>query len=258
MATASLSYARDPEDQRCAASGEAAPRTLVIVPARDEAASIATVLADLRRAAPGADRLVVNDGSTDGTGELVALLGERCLDLPCNIGYGPALQAGLRYALERAYEIAVFVDADGQHRAEDVPRLLAALEAWGCDMVIGSRFGPDRPYHGRFCRRVGQRIFSNLTRLAAGRRIYDTTSGLKALRASTFRLLVEGAYLDFHSEALVELTRQGYDVRELPISMREREHGQSMHSWKSVVEYPLKTVLLTVVAATNACLPRRS
>jgi glycosyltransferase involved in cell wall biosynthesis len=232
-------------------------RTLIIIPAHNEVESIRGVLQDLRREIPGADRLVVNDGSVDGTAELLTRLGERCLHLACNVGYGPALQAGLRYALRRGYDIAVFVDGDGQHCAEDVPRLVAALEEWGCDMVIGSRYGHDCPYAGSFSRRIGQQLFSYVTRLAIGRRIYDTTSGLKAVRASVFRMLIDGTYLDFHTEALVELAIRGYDVRELRVSMRERQHGESMYSWKSAFEYPLKTMLLTAAGAANALLARR-
>jgi glycosyltransferase involved in cell wall biosynthesis len=232
-------------------------RTLIIIPAHNEVDSIQGVLQELRREAPGADRLVVNDGSVDGTGELVTRLGERCLHLACNVGYGPALQAGLWYALRRGYDIAVFVDGDGQHSAEDVPRLVAALDEWGCDMVIGSRYGQDRPYVGSFSRCVGQRLFSYLTKVTVGRRIYDTTSGLKAVRASVFRLLIDGTYLDFHTEALVELAIRGYHVRELRVSMRERQHGQSMYSWKSAFEYPLKTMLLTAAGAANALMARR-
>jgi hypothetical protein len=233
-------------------------RALVIVPAYNEAGSIGEVLAQIREAIPGVDRLVVNDGSVDGTGPLVTSLGERCLDIACNIGYGPALQTGLWYALRRGYDVAVFLDADGQHDPEDVPRLIAALDEWDCDMVIGSRYAGGRPYTGPFARRVGQQVFSWLTQAAMGRRIYDTTSGLKAVRASAFRLLVEGTYMDFHTEVLIELSMRGYDVRELPISMHERKHGQSMHSWKSLFEYPLKTMFLTLVAAVNVLLPRKS
>jgi glycosyltransferase involved in cell wall biosynthesis len=233
------------------------PRALIIIPAHNEVASIEQVIKDLRHEIPTADRLVVNDGSVDGTGELVASLGERCLQLACNVGYGPALQVGLSYARRRGYDVAVFVDGDGQHCAQDVPRMTAALEEWGCDVVIGSRYGRDRQYTGALSRRIGQRLFSYVTRLVIGQRIYDTTSGLKAVRATAFRVLLEGAYLDFHTEALVQLAMRGYDVRELQVSMRERQHGRSMHSWRSVLEYPLKTMLLTAAGAANVFLTRR-
>lgn len=232
-------------------------RTLVIIPARNEAPTIGEVLTGLRRAAPGTDRLVVSDASTDGTDEVVRGLGERLLALPCHIGYGPAIQAGLRYATLRGYGAAVFVDADGQHRPADVPRLLAALEAEDADLVIGARFGPDRPYAGPAGRRLGQVVFSTLTRALLGRRIWDTTSGLKAVRARAFGALLAGAFMDFHTETIVRLSLLGYRIVETPITVEARRHGRSMHSLASAFGYPLKTSLLTVAALLDAILQRR-
>jgi glycosyltransferase involved in cell wall biosynthesis len=200
----------------------------------------------------------VTDGSKDETGRIVARLGEKQLRLLCNLGYGRALQAGIKYALVQGYDLVVFFDGDGQHNPEDVPSLVSALLEGGADMVIGSRFGKRRPYTGPLGRRIGQFLFSQFTYLLLGRRIYDTTSGLKALRASACETLVRGTLMDFHTEALVRLSLLGFAIAELPVSMQEREHGQSMHSLSSAVEYPIKTFLLTLVAAVDALLQRRT
>ena len=108
-------------------SGEEVHRTestrgvLVLLPAHDEESSIGGVLDELCHVAPTFDRLVINDGSTDATSAVVERLGERELRLPVNLGYGGALQVGLRYALAAGYEIVVFLDADGQHRPRTCP-----------------------------------------------------------------------------------------------------------------------------------------
>ena len=83
------------------------------------------------------------------------------------------------------------------------------------------------------------------------RRIYDTTSGLKAMNRRAYACLIPGTFLDFHVEALVKWSLLGFSVEELPVVVRPREHGSSMHGWSNALGYPLKTLLLTLVAATD-------
>ncbi len=227
-----------------------------MLPAHNEAATIEPVLEGLRRAAPAFDRLVIDDASTDETAAIVQDLGERQLRLPCRLGYGGALQTGVRHAIDAGYDIVIFLDADGQHDPKDVPRLVSRIEEGGADVVIGSRYVDSQLYEGPFGRRVGQRILSLISGLMTGRRIYDTTSGLKAMRAEALHVLTAGTFQDFHVEALVKWNLLGFGIEEIPISVMEREHGESMHSWKSAIVYPLKTLLLTLVAATDAWIDR--
>jgi glycosyltransferase involved in cell wall biosynthesis len=233
------------------------PRVLVVIPAHNEEQSIAQVVLSIRRAMPDFDRVIVNDGSTDATGTIVTELGEKQLRLPCNLGYGRALQTGLKYALKAGYEIVVCMDADGQHKPEDAPRLIGELLASKADMVIGSRFCGVSLYRTSFMRRTGQWLFSYLTGVLIGRRIFDTTSGFKALTAAACKELVHGTFMDFHAETIVRLSLLGFRIVEQPITMDQRAFGRSMHSFKSVFHYPLKTLALTVVAAMDAFLLRR-
>src|SRR5512137_1799530 len=113
-------------------------RTLVIVPAFNEARSLPDVADDLRRHAPDADVCVVDDGSTDGTSEVAGKLGLRVLPLPTNLGIGGAVQAGYLWAHAHGYDAAVQFDGDGQHEAASIPGLLAPLLAGVADMVVGS------------------------------------------------------------------------------------------------------------------------
>ena len=233
------------------------PRVLVVIPAHNEEQTIAQGVLSVRRAMPQFDRVVVNDGSTDATGDILNQLGEKQLCLPCNLGYGRALQTGLKYALKAGYEIVVCMDADGQHKPEDAPRLIEELVASKADMVIGSRFCGHSLYRTSSMRRTGQWLFSYLTGVLIGRRIYDTTSGFKALTAAACQVLVHGTFMDFHAETIVRLSLLGFRIVEQPVTMDQRAFGRSMHSFKSVFQYPLKTVLLTVVAAMDAFILRR-
>lgn len=232
-------------------------RTLIVIPAYNEEQTIREVLLELRRSAPDFDRLVVTDGSRDRTPELVESLGERQLNLLCNLGYGRALQAGFRYALAAGYDVVVTIDADGQHDPSDVPRLTRALVETDADLIIGSRFLGSELLPSSLGRRLGQQVFSLLSSVVVGRRLRDTTSGLRAMRAPVCRVLADGTFLDFHTEALVRLGLSGYRLAEIPVAMRRRAHGRSMHRWTSAVHYPLKTLLLTLVATVDVLLRRR-
>lgn len=239
-------------------SDHATPKVLIVIPAYNEEKTVRDILLGLRGLAPNLDRIVVNDGSKDATGKVVAGLGEKQLRLPCNLGYGRALQTGMKYALKQGYEVVISFDADGQHRPEDVLPVLQTLLSRGDDVVIGSRYCGGTPYSTSLSRRLGQMLFSHLTRLLLGKRIYDTTSGFKAIRAPACDVLVRGTFWDFHIEMLVRLTLLGFKVSEHPITVADRAYGQSMHSIRSILEYPLKTLLLTLVAAVDTVLARRS
>jgi len=114
-------------------------RTLVFIPAWNEEASVASVIADVEAAIPGADVLVVDDGSGDATAERAREAGALVASLPFNQGLGAALQTGYLYALRNGYDACAHLDANGQHPAEEVGRLLAEVTADRADLVIGSR-----------------------------------------------------------------------------------------------------------------------
>lgn len=234
---------------------DSASRVRVVVPAYQEAESLDAVLDGLRRQVAH-EVFVVDDGSTDGTSRIASAAGVRCLSLPCNLGYGGAVQAGLEVALSEDCDAVVLFDADGQHSAADVDRVLAPVLAGSADVAIGSRYCDGRPYGGPFGRRLGQRVFSSLTRLAIGRRIYDTTSGFKAMNASACRAIVDTTFLDLHMETIVQLSLLGFRITEVPVTMSPRHAGSSMHGLASAWKYPAKTLLLGVVALLDAFIIR--
>jgi hypothetical protein len=94
--------------------------------------------------------------------------------------------------------------------------------------------------------------------LLIGKRIYDTTSGLKAFRRVVYKEIIHGVFLDFHAETLVKLSLSGFKIAEIPITVKERFYGNSMYSVFSAIEYPLKTILLIFVAIIDLLLTGRS
>ena len=208
--------------------------TLVFIPAWNEEASIEAVVADVREHLPGTDILVVDDGSTDATTARARELGVLVATLPFNQGLGAALQTGYLFALREGYDCCAHLDADGQHPAAEVARLLAEVEADRADLVIGSRYrDPDAvaesdDYRPTFSRRIGTSVFRFFLTLATRQRFTDTTSGMRAANRRVMSLFSENYSPDFAEiESLQLAVRQGLRVEEVPVRMLERTGGTS-------------------------------
>jgi glycosyltransferase involved in cell wall biosynthesis len=209
-------------------------RTLVFIPAWNEQASIAAVVADVRKHLAGADILVVDDGSTDATTARARECGVLVAALPFNQGLGAALQTGYLYALREGYDCCAHLDADGQHPAAEVARLLNEVEADRADLVIGSRYqDPDAAaasddYKPTFSRRIGTSVFRFFLTLATRQRFTDTTSGMRAANRRVMGLFSENYSPDFAEiESLQLAVREGLRVEEVPVRMLERTGGTS-------------------------------
>jgi glycosyltransferase involved in cell wall biosynthesis len=208
-------------------------RTLVFIPAWNEEASVAGVIADVRKSMPEADLLVVDDGSTDGTVARAREAGALVASLPFNQGLGAALQTGYLYALRNDYDACAHLDADGQHPPEEVARLLEEITAGRADLVIGSRYhagavSASGDYRPTFSRRIGTSVFRFFLTLATRQRFTDTTSGMRAANRRVMALFSKHYSPDFAEiESLQLAVRQGLRVEELPVQMLERTGGTS-------------------------------
>jgi glycosyltransferase involved in cell wall biosynthesis len=233
-------------------------RTLVAIPAYNEAATIRSVVDRVRAHLPECDLLVVNDGSADRTAEMLEGSGAIVVEHLCNLGYGRTIETAVFYADREGYDRLVTLDGDGQHDPAQVHGLIAEFDTGRWDLLIGSRYVLTRRYHGApLGRRIGMQLFSGIVGLVAGRRIYDTTSGFKVIGRRVFGPLMHWRFIDFHAEALVYLMRLGYRVGEHPMTMDERRHGTSMHSPLNHIKYPLKTALMVVLGVVEASLTKR-
>jgi len=201
---------------------------LVIIPAYNEARSLPDVLREVRAAAPGFDLLVVNDGSADETSEVARSEGCAVLDLCFNLGIGGAVQAGFKYAVEGGYDVAVQVDGDGQHPADEIEALSRPILEEGCDMAVGSRYLAPGRYEGGRLRRLGNAVLSRMCSFLSGQRVTDCTSGFRAYSARALAYLAHRYPADYpEPESIVLLARQGMLIREMPVKMRERRYGRS-------------------------------
>lgn len=233
------------------------PKTLIIVPALNEAGSIQRVIADIRTHMPTADVVVVNDGSTDATATLATRAGAIVLNMPYNVGIGAAVQTGFIYAARHGYEVAVQTDGDGQHPPAEIPKLVAALAESGADLVIGSRFIAPTGYQQSIARRLGGWILAQILTFSTGYPITDPTSGF---RASNQRALTLCARLYPHDypepEAVIILHRAGLRLHEIPVQMRQRDTGRSSITPLRSGYYMTKVILAILINLLRAPAPR--
>ena len=219
-------------------------KILVIIPAYNEEDSILDTVSGLKKLHPEADVLVVNDCSTDRTEAILAENGIRHVRLPLNLGIGGAMQCGYRYACFGNYDIAVQMDGDGQHPAEELDKLLAPILDGTADLSIGSRFVEGEGFQSSAMRRMGIRFLSGLIRLRTGKRILDVTSGYRAVDLRCAELFSREYAQDYpEPESLVLAARSGAKICEVPVQMRERQGGVSSISFLRSIYYMIKVSL---------------
>ena len=211
-------------------------RTLVIVPAYNEEASIVATVDELRAVIPHVSYVVVNDGSTDRTEALCRAHGYNLVSHPVNLGLAGAFRTGMKYAARHGFDRAIQFDADGQHRPEAIAVLEEAMDASGADVVIGSRFVTRvKP---RSLRMLGSDMISTIIRLTARSRIADPTSGMRLYGRRVIEEFARRDDLTPEPDTLAFLIRhRGIKVVERQVSMRERTAGESYLTLSRSVGY---------------------
>lgn len=234
-------------------------KVLVIVPALNEAASIAHVVTELRIL--GYNVLVVSDGSTDDTAAIAKATGARVLHLVLNLGVGGALRAGFVYARDHGYDAVVQVDADGQHPSHQIADLVTAAATKNADMVIGSRYlSPDASLKPGVLRRLAMWMLARAASRAAGTRITDSTSGFRLIREpllGEFSRHFSSYYLGDTFEAVVAAGRAGYRIVEIPAALAPRLHGNSTSSAARSIVLIAKVLILATLRFHHRLDPRR-
>jgi len=222
----------------------ATSRVLIVMPTYNERQNLEIVAGRVREAVPDADLLIVDDNSPDGTGDLADKIAEadprvQVMHRTEKAGLGRAYVASFTWALERGYDLIVEMDADGSHRPEDLPRLLATSA--GADAVIGSRYVPggtvvNWPKSREFLSR-GANLYN---RIMLGVRVRDATGGFRVYRAATLREIdlngIQSAGYCFQIDMTLRVLQAGLTITEVPITFIERERGKSKMSNTVIIE----------------------
>ncbi len=219
-------------------------RVVIVMPTYNERQNLEIIAGRIREAVPDADLLVVDDNSPDGTGDLADKLAEadprvQVMHRMEKAGLGRAYVAGFAWALERGYDLIVEMDADGSHRPEDLPRLLAT--SGGADAVIGSRYVPGGTVvnwpASRKVLSAGANIY---TRAMLGVRVKDATGGFRVYKAGTLRAIdlngIQSAGYCFQIDMTLRVLQAGLTITEVPITFIERERGTSKMSRTVILE----------------------
>jgi glycosyltransferase involved in cell wall biosynthesis len=227
--------------------------TLIVIPAYNEAENLKLVLFEIKDSLPGVPVLVVDDGSIDGTSDVVRSFGIPVLVMPFNVGVGGAMRAGFTYAVRNGFTNVVQLDADGQHVPSEVPRLVAELQI--ADVVVGSRFAlGSTSFRVSPIRRFIMKILAVALTKIVGTKLTDVTSGFRAsgpMALKIFSVSYPPEYLGDTIESLVMAHRAKLTIAEIPTTIRSRNLGTSSQSRFKATIYTLRAVVVLFLAVIH-------
>ncbi|WP_442545393.1 glycosyltransferase family 2 protein [Arthrobacter sp. KN11-1C] len=222
------------------------------MPAWNESEAIGSTIREVFAFGPPCDVLVVDDGSRDNTAAVAQAAGATVLQLPFNMGVGGAMRTGFKYAKSHGYAQVIQVDADGQHDPRDIKVVLEGLRE--ADIAIGARFADKGTYSVSGPRKWAMIVLAWTLSKVAGTKLTDVTSGFRAANAKAIRQYVDhypAEYLGDTIDSLVVAIRSGCTVRQVGVSMRERQGGEPSHDAVKAALYLGRSGLALIFALTR-------
>ena len=233
-------------------------KLLVAIPAFNEEATIADAIRDIQIHLPEADILVINDGSTDMTEEVVGALGVRCLQFSFNMGVGAAMRAAFKLAHEENYSHVLQFDADGQHSASEGLKLISS--SGDAHIVIGSRFMISNGYKVSKIRRLAMKILAFVIGRRIGHKLTDVTSGFRLTSGEAvkfYSLSYPPEYLGDTVESILMAGQKGFKLVEVPVVMYERKGGQPSQNLYKLIVYLARVLTVIVISYLQYRKPRK-
>lgn len=225
---------------------------LAIIPCYNEAGRVADVVREVRRLGSFVTPLVVDDGSRDDTAQVAKAAGATVLKLSSNLGIGGAVQAGIKYGVLQGFDYCIQIDGDGQHPPEEIFHLLNEREASGANLIIGSRYIGEGDFRSTWMRRFGSKVISYWTTILFGFKPTDPTSGLRLMDREAM-VYFAGTYpADFPEPiSLAMALKRKFKVREVPVTMREREVGTSSIRGLKSASYMIRVCLYILLCSLS-------
>jgi glycosyltransferase involved in cell wall biosynthesis len=226
-------------------------KTLIIIPAYNEQDAISNVIENIKLNIENKniDICVINDGSTDNTINILNAIPDIIvLDLIQNVGIGGAVQAGYIYAFKNNYDIAIQIDGDGQHNPVYINDMIKKIEDEQYDMIIGSRFCEKTQYKQTFMRMFGINIISSMIKLLSNKKIYDPTSGYRAVNKMVIKIFSNNYPYDYPEPSTnLQLELLKKNILEIPVEMNLRETGKSSINFFKSATYMIKVCLTLII-----------
>ena len=222
-------------------------KVLVIIPAYNEEKSILKTCKSVMKYKY--DFVVINDGSKDKTEEILKENNLNHICLINNLGIGGAVQTGYLYAKYHNYDMAIQLDGDGQHNPKYIKDLVDHMNESNTDMVIGSRFINKKSsgFKSSASRRLGIKVISLFIKLCTGKKLYDTTSGMRLINKKLIDEFANNYPIEYPEPvSTAAILKKGYKVEEIPVEMEERSGGvSSIRAWKNI--YYMINVCLSIL-----------
>ncbi len=223
-------------------------KTLIIIPAYNEEKCIKKVVDNVMEVNNNVDVLVVNDGSKDDTLIEAKKTKAKVLNLPFNLGIGGAVQAGYLYAYKNNYDVAIQLDGDGQHNPKYIEEMVNIIKENKAEMVIGSRFIEETGYNQTFARMFGIRIIRVIMKIFTGKKIFDPTSGYRAVNKRIIKKFSENYPYDYpEPDTNMRLLKEKVQIMEIPVEMHNRETGKSSITPLKSIYYMIKVTLAMLI-----------
>ncbi len=229
---------------------------LIIIPAFNERDTILDTINQINKVKENEDNytldyIVINDCSTDDTLEICRKNNIKTISLPINLGIGGAVQTGYKYAYYNGYDIAIQIDADGQHDPIYIKEMVKEIKN-GNDMVIASRFINKEGFQSTFIRRIGINWYSFLIKLFTRVTIKDITSGFRAVNREIIKMFAFNYPFDYpEPETNALLAKKKYKIKEIAVEMKARQGGASSITPLKSLHYAIKVSLAVLLAVTK-------
>lgn len=226
-------------------------KALVIIPAYNEENSILKTVKNLEseRENIDFDYVIINDCSKDNTLKVCKENNLNYINLAINLGIGGAVQTGYKYAYENDYDIAIQMDADGQHSPKYIKDLISGIEE-GNNMVIASRFIDKKGFQSTLIRRIGINLYSIIIKILSGATIKDTTSGYRAVDKKIIKYFAKNYPVDYpEPETNAILAKAKCKIKEIPVEMEARKEGKSSITPLKSIYYAGKVAMAVIIAS---------
>lgn len=229
-------------------------KVLLIIPAYNEEENILQTVRKIEEYSEEIDYIVINDGSTDSTLQILQENKIKHINLIENLGIGGAVQTGYKYAYENNYDIAIQFDGDGQHDVTYVPNICEPIIEGQANMCIGSRYldKTSSEFQSTFMRRLGKNIISVIIKICCKKKITDPTSGFRAIDKNIIGMFAKEYPVDYpEPESIVSVLNNNYKIEEKSVSMNERQGGTSSIKVLNSIYYMFKVSLAIIIDSLN-------